>query len=171
MFYSFNKTWGGITILNYGHRSFLSILSLRSDCTEGSDTTEKADPKVLVDDVKAEWKLLWHERFEDKFRAEGIARQDYELLFVDRGTVIIATRAFKPLDFKEILYLHGMIDLERFVSPPPHVGGWRKFSRTVLNKKKRVRRWKKPTLNRRRGKNQQHKKGGRGWLHHPALLE
>jgi len=145
-------------------------LSLRSDCTEGSDREEKADPTVLVDDVKAEWNLLWHERFEDKFRAEGIARQDYELLFVDRGTVIIATRAFKPLNFKEILNLHGIIDLERFIPPPPHVGGWRKFARTVLNKKKRVRRWEKQAC-RSRGDNQQLKKGGRGWLHYPALLE
>lgn len=146
-------------------------MSLRSDCTEGSDKVEKADPKVLVDAVKAEWKLLWYERFEDKFRAEGIARQDYELLFVDRGTVIIATRAFKPLDFKEILYLHDVIELERFIPPPPSIGGWRKFARTILNRKKHSRRWVKETSHQRRGEHQQLKKGGRGWLHHPALLE
>jgi len=119
-----------------------------------------------VDDVKVAWKLLWHSRIDDKVRAEGIASQDYSLLFVERGTVIVATRDFKPLSLKEILLLHRIQNVERVVPPHPSVGGWGKFARTVLNKQKRARRWEKPVPRRNRKKNLQVKKGGRGWLHY-----
>jgi len=118
-----------------------------------------------VDDVRVEWRLLWRDRIDDKVRAEGIADRDYSLLFVERGTVIIATRDFKPLDFKEILRLHGTQNVERVVPPHPSVGGWGKFARAVLNKQKRLRKWKEPARRRKREKNLQLKKGGRGWLH------
>jgi len=142
-------------------------LPVRSDVTEGSDNSEKAGSRVLVDDVRAEWKLLWHSRIDDKVRAEGVANQDFSLLFVERGTVIVATRDFRPLNFREILRLHKIQHIDRFVSPPPSVGGWTKFARTELNNQKRVRKWKEspcvPVRNRR--KKLQLKKGGRGWLH------
>jgi hypothetical protein len=35
---------------------------------------------------------LWKERFDDKVRAEGVANRDYSSLFVEKGTVIFATR-------------------------------------------------------------------------------
>ena len=138
----------------------------RSDDTEGLESGEKADLQIPVEDVKVEWRLLWRDRIDDKVRAEGIANRDYSLLFVDRGTVIVATRDFKPLNFKEILRLHGVQDTKRFVPPPPSVGGWGKFARTVLNRQKRFRRWKKSAPDRKREKNLQLKKGGRGWLHY-----
>jgi len=140
-------------------------LFFRSDDTEGLESAEKADLQVPVEDVKVEWKLLWRDRIDDRVRAEGIANREYSLLFVERGTVIVATRDFKPLNFKEILVLHGVQDAERFVPPPPSVGGWGKFARTVLKRQKRFRRWKKSALDRKREKNLQLKKGGRGWLH------
>ena len=59
--------------------------------------------KSFVEELRRQWKLLWIGRIYDKDKAEGIARLDFELLFVDRGTVIFATRRHKPLDFKEIL--------------------------------------------------------------------
>jgi len=120
-----------------------------------------------VDEVRVEWKLLWRSRIDDKVRAEGIANQDFSLLFVERGTVIIATRDFKPLDFKTILRLHDVQNVDRFVSPHPSVGGWGKFARTVLNRQKRARRWREsPGMStRNRRKNLQLKNGGRGWLH------
>lgn len=134
---------------------------------EGSESAEKADPKVLVDDVREEWRLLWRNRIDDRVRAEGIANRNFSLLFVERGTVIMATRDFKPLDLKEILHFHKVYDIQRFISPHPSVGGWGKFAQTVLNKQKRARKWKDlPRLPRRkRKKNLQSKKGGRGWLH------
>lgn len=138
-------------------------MSFHSDGTEGS---ESADASALVDDVKVAWKLLWLSRIDDKVRAEGIASQDYSLLFVERGTVIIATRDFKPLNLKDILHSHKVQNVERVIPPHPSVGGWRKFARTVLNNQKRRRKWEKPVSRRNRKKNLQVKKGGRGWLHY-----
>lgn len=142
-------------------------MTLRSDGTEGSDSLKKADSQNLVDEAKAEWKLLWRSRIDDKVRAEGIANRDFSLLFVERGTVIVATRDFKPLDLKTILRLHDVQNVDWFVSPHPSVGGWGKFARTVLNRQKRARRWRESScgLVRSRKKNLQLKKGGRGWLH------
>ena len=141
-------------------------MSFHSDGTGGSESVEKAGLQVPVDDVKVEWRLLWRDRIDDKVRAEGIANQDYSLLFVERGTVIVATRDFKPLSLKEILLLHEIQNVERFVPPHPSVGGWRKFARTVLNTQKRARKWKKTVPRRKRNKSLQLKKGGRGWLHY-----
>ena len=62
--------------------------------------------KEVVEELKVQWKRLWLERVDDKVRAEGIAVQDYSSLFVDKGTVIHATRDFKALNFKEILEQH-----------------------------------------------------------------
>jgi hypothetical protein len=139
----------------------------RSDSTEGQESGEEEALQVPVEDIKDEWRLLWQNRIDDKVRAEGIANRDYSLLFVDRGTVIIATKDFKPLNFKEILRSHGVGNGERFHSPLPSVGGYGKFSRTVLNKQKRFRRWRANESAGRRKckKTQPKKKGGRGWLH------
>ena len=140
----------------------------RSDSTEGQESGKKAALQVPVEDIKAEWSLLWQTRIDDKVRAEGIANRDYSLLFVDQGTVIIATKDFKPLNFKEILSLHRVQNGERFGSPPPLVGGYGKFARNVLNKQKRIRRWTATeSVGRRKHKKGQPKKnGGRGWLHY-----
>ena len=121
--------------------------------------------KALVKEIKEEWRQLWLERIDDKFRAEGVASRAFPLCFVDRGTVIMATRNFRPLDLKEILTLNKVQNAECIVGPPPAVGGWHKFARTVLNKQSRHRifDFKKP--GRDRVKRLQPKKGGRGWLH------
>jgi hypothetical protein len=123
------------------------------------------DEGVSFDDVKAEWKQLWRCRVDDKVRAEGVADRAFSLLFVERGTVIVATRDFKPLDFKEILRVHRFENVDRLISPHPSVGGWRKFARTVLNRQTRARSnfYLPPFLV--RVKDLQLKKGGRGWLH------
>jgi hypothetical protein len=57
------------------------------------------EEKQILDEFKTQWKMLWRNRIDDKVRAEGIADKDYYMLFVDQGTVIMATRKFKPLDF------------------------------------------------------------------------
>jgi len=133
---------------------------------EGSESARKAVFQALVDDVRKEWRLLWRDRIDDKVRAEGMANRDYSLLFVDRGTVIVATRDFKPLNLKEILLLHEIENVERIVPPHPSVGGWGKFARNILNRQRRARKWKPPEPRRKnREKNLQLKKGGRGWLH------
>ena len=142
------------------------FMHFRSDSTEGQESGKKAALQVPVEDVKAEWSLLWRNRIDDKVRAEGIAKKDYSLLFVDQGTVIVATKDFKPLNLKEILRLHQVQNGERFDSPLPSVGGYGKFARTVLNKQKRAREWKATeSVGRGKQKKTQPKKKG-GWLHY-----
>jgi len=93
---------------------------------------EPSASKELMQELKKEWKTLWWERIDDKVRAEGIADKDSDRLFVEKGTVIFATKKFKMLSFREILQLHGIVDLDRVVGPSPSVGGWGKFIRTVI---------------------------------------
>lgn len=139
----------------------------RSDSTEGLESDNKEPLQIPVEEIRYEWDYLWRNRINDKVRAEGIANKDYPLLFVDRGTVIVATKDYKPLSFTEILCSHGIGNSERFLSPHPSVGGYKKFARNVLNKQKRFRRWKtnEEIKKQRHNKKQQLKKGGRGWLH------
>lgn len=121
-----------------------------------------------VEELKVEWKRLWKERLDDRVRAEGIAKDDYSSLFVEKGTVIFATRDFKQLSFKGVLEEQGIGEVYKFVSPPPKIGGWGKFIRNSIaprgsaDRRGRVRQTKcfvgedkKP---------QQLKNGGRGWL-------
>jgi len=127
---------------------------------------EPSASKEFVEELKKEWKTLWWERIDDKFRAEGIADKDYGMLFVERGTVIFATKKFRMLSFREILQLHGVVDVDRVVGPSPSVGGWGKFIRTAIasqqpvNRKRRAREYFEGERQK-----QQLKKGGRGWLH------
>jgi hypothetical protein len=122
-------------------------------------------PKEKVEEIKVQWRSLWHDRFDDKVRAEGIASGDYAWLFVEKGTIIHATRRFKALSFREILEQNQVENSERFVPPSPLVGGWSKFIKTSVYLKvpqvhKRALGYVEPEKER-----QQPKKGGRGWLH------
>ncbi len=126
------------------------------------ETTEK---KQFIDEFKDEWRSMWRNRLDDKVRAESIADKEYSLLFVDRGTVIIATRKFRLLDLNELLWKHKLVCAGEAVATDPSVGGWGKFIRTALAAQnvKRQRRQAPQKLN--RDVSQQEKKGGRGWLH------
>lgn len=126
------------------------------------ETTEK---KQFIDEFKSQWKTMWRNRLDDKVRAEGIADKDYSLLSIDRGTVIIATRKFKLLDFKEILQQHDLSGVGEVMHPEPSVGGWGKFLRTALIPQNPKRRRRQAPLNLDKSVGQQMKKGGRGWLH------
>ncbi|UCE16195.1 MAG: hypothetical protein JSV12_00835 [Candidatus Bathyarchaeota archaeon] len=127
---------------------------------------ERTEWKAFVDELRTQWKKLWRDRIDDKVKAEGIACQDYSSLFVDRGTVIVATRDFKPVDFVEILEHHKPSDVPNAIPPRPAVGGCGKFIRNTLSKQKRfTRRERLAPLKKGHSKNQQKKKGGRGWLH------
>ena len=123
--------------------------------------------KEMVENLKVQWKSLWTTRVDDHVRAEGIANQDYSMLFVEKGTVIHATRKFKALSFKEILEQNKVQNLQRFIPPSPQVGGWAKFVKTqiTITSKKRVldRHSYEPLVN--NDQTRQMKKGGRGWLH------
>lgn len=164
--YLFYKTWVQFIISFSCERSSRFVLVFRSEYTGGSESAENGDFQFTVDEVREAWRQLWRSRIDDRVRAEGIANRNFSLLFVDRGTVIIATRDFKPLDLKEILRRHKFQDVERLVPPHPSVGGWTKFARTVLKRQKRARKWKDPVRRRNQKKNLPPKKGGRGWLHY-----
>jgi len=124
--------------------------------------------KKLVEELKAQWKLLWSERFEDKVRAEGISIDEYIALSVEQGTVIHATKDFKALNFKEILQKHLIENPDRYVAPDVNVGGWKKFIKTEINHSNQNGKSCTPNLGDkkvRKKTGQQPKKGGRGWLH------
>jgi hypothetical protein len=126
---------------------------------------ETSGTKEFMEECKGQWKSMWQNRVEDKVRAEGIADKDYSLLFVDRGTVIIATRKFKILDFYEILQQHKFLAGTEIAPPNPSVGGWRKFARTALNQNNGLRQRRPGPERLNQPIDQQRKKGGRGWLH------
>ena len=121
--------------------------------------------KEMVEEIKVQWKKLWQERLEDKVRAEGVAINDYSKLFVDKGTVIHATRTFKSLSFKEILEQNQVENADRLVPPSPQVGGWTKFIRESITNQKPQRQRRALTYVPPEKEKQQPKKGGRGWLH------
>jgi len=121
--------------------------------------------KELVEELKTTWKKLWQDRIDDRVRAEGIATAGYSSLFVEKGTIIHATRDYKALNFKEILEQHKIANTDRFIPPSPQVGGWTKFIKTNITSQK-PRRTNRALLYRvDKKEKQQPKKGGRGWLH------
>ena len=86
--------------------------------------------KEMVEELRVQWKRLWQDRVDDKLRAEGIATADFCDLFVEKGTIIHATRDFKALNFKDILEQHHVENPDRYISPNPKIGGWTKFVKT-----------------------------------------
>ena len=127
---------------------------------------QASDEKVVVEGLRSEWKRLWTERVDDKVRAEGIASSDFSGLFVERGTVIFATRSFRLLSFRDVLERHGIADAGRHVTPDLHVGGWGKFIRSTIASRAlhgRVRR--ATSYGAEKSERQQLRKGGRGWVH------
>lgn len=123
------------------------------------------DNKKLVEELRYQWKKLWQERVDDKVRAEGIATKDYSTLFVEKGTIIKATKDYKALNFKEIVENYKIVDMNRYICPLPGVGGWNKFIKTkVLHMKNHRSKNYVFSINGKREK-QHSKKGGRGWLH------
>jgi hypothetical protein len=127
------------------------------------------EKKQFAEELKKQWKTLWRDRIDDKVRAEGISDKDYSKLFVERGTVIMATRKFKAPDFYEILQQHLSADsgeINNVLPPSPAVGGWGKFVRSVLSKQQPLARRRRSALTEPvKNAGQQLKKGGRGWLH------
>lgn len=118
--------------------------------------------RELKKELKAEWVELWKTKYYDEVMAEGVSNKEFERLFVDRGEVIVATRDFKPLSFKEILEKHLGSNLARKVNPDPAVGGWRKFARDNLKASKPVKRRERPRI--KIDLSQPQRKGGKGWL-------
>jgi hypothetical protein len=124
-----------------------------------------AAQKELVEKLKIQWKLLWSERYNDNIKAEDVSVNDYEVLDVQRGTIIHATRDFKTLNFKEILHQHLIEDPDRYVQPQAQEGGWNKFVKTAITNTKPQRHKRAQAYEPKKREAQQPKKGKRGWLH------
>jgi hypothetical protein len=105
------------------------------------------------------------ERHDDKIRAEGVAINDYTSLFVEKGTVIHATRDFKALNLKEILEQHQVENPERYIAPSSSVGGWGKFIKTNIKKEPKTNNRVQAYRAAEKKVTPQLKKNGRGWLH------
>ena len=124
--------------------------------------------RETVGDLRAQWKKMWRERIDDEVLAEGIANQEFPKLFVEKGSVIIATRDYRPPDFEEILEKNKPEEMKHHGLPPnPSEGGYGKFIKDVISNQKRYglkdRRQRVPQ--REEKKSQPLKHGGRGWLH------
>jgi len=123
--------------------------------------------REFVDELRQEWRIMWRLRVDDKVRAEGISDKTYERLFVDRGTILIATRNYNPPNFNEILGRHLSPDETERLNPNPVRGGVRKFIREYITTQNKAgtRRREVSTELENMKRRQQLKKGGRGWLH------
>ena len=122
--------------------------------------------KEMVEELRVQWKQLWKERVDDKIRAEGVAVANYCDLFIERGTIIHATRNFKALDFKEILKQHQIENAERYIPPNPYIDGWTKFiKKTGTNQRLRKHRRARFYPDEPKFEKQHIRKGGRGWIH------
>ena len=119
--------------------------------------------KEFVIELRAEWKDMWQTRVDDKIRAEGIANKDYSKLFVEQGTVIKATRNYKPLEFHDIVEDYLGCESSKAGAPNPTVGGWGKFIKTNIQTQKRMSTKRAAPAKPKPAKGQQQKKGGRGW--------
>ncbi len=127
------------------------------------DTFEKR--REFVEGLRVQWNSMWRERIDDKVRAEGISGKDYSQLFVERGTVIMATRKFMHLDFYEIVQQHKKEVGGEAMPTNSSVGGWNKFIRSNLNKPHNQSRRRRNAPEPVKKEKQQLKKCGRGWLH------
>jgi hypothetical protein len=121
--------------------------------------------KEMVEELRIQWKKLWQERVDDKLKAEGIATANYCDLFVERGTIIHATRDYKALNFKEILEQHQIANAERYIPPNPQIGGWNKFIKVNITSQPSRKKRRAELYSDEKKEKQQPKKGGRGWLH------
>lgn len=129
---------------------------------------ETSGLKEFVEGLRNDWRMLWRTRIDDRVRAEGVASRDYPLLFTERGTIIVATRDYKPMSFHEILDEHLLPSDAETVNPSPTTGGIGKFIREVIRgQRSQARRRRPPPPKPKPPKGQQRKKGGRGWLHRP----
>jgi hypothetical protein len=119
--------------------------------------------------LKADWANLWKTKHEDEIKAEGISVEDFEMLFVDRGEIIHATRDYKPLSFREILEKHvGSEDASR-VDIDPNVGGWRKFAKQNFPARRRQSKRERPKV--KVDLSQHQRKAGKGWLNKARIYK
>lgn len=119
----------------------------------------------LVENLLIQWKKLWFERIDDPLQAEKIANNTYSSLFIEKGTIIHASRNFKIPSFREIVRLNQIENGERYIPPDPQVGGWTKFTKKFITSQKRNKKNHKSVDPKISNKKNRQKQSGRGWLH------
>jgi len=97
---------------------------------------EVSEWRALIQSLREDWKELWRTKFNDEYRAEGVATKHFSRLFVERGEVIIATRDYRPPNFHEILKAYMPQYFADTLDPTPAQGGWGKFIREYIAKQK-----------------------------------
>ena len=129
--------------------------------TDADYKAERSHAEKTRIELKNEWIRLWSTKYDDKKKGEGISTHKHHRLYVDQGQVIYATRDYYQLDFNEILEKNLGKDYAEKISPPPEIGGWRKFAKNTLPVKKKLEREKPKT---KVDLSQHQRRGGRGWL-------
>lgn len=140
---------------------FSNPLPSGRDCAE-----DFMEWRNFVSDLKVEWRSLWRTRIDDRVRAEGIASKDFLKLFIDKGTVILATKDCRPPNFHEILRYYMPEAFAECFNVTPCIGGWRKFIREFMRGHIKEEQIKNSPKKPKKTVNLQKRKGGRGWLHY-----
>ena len=108
--------------------------------------------------VKDEWHDLWQSKKDDEIIAESISAKKYAWLEVEKGEIIRDSKHLS-LDFLTILEKNYGIDEAAKINPDPSIGGYKKFIKDNLTKRKARREAPKVKVD----LNQPQRKGGRGW--------
>ena len=95
--------------------------TLKNDFSEEDRKTRAETQKQLIEELKAQWKLMWSERFDDSVRAEGVSVNEYAILDVEKGTIIHATKDFKILTLKQILEKHKIEKPHLYIQPDVNI--------------------------------------------------
>lgn len=142
---------------------------INSASNQEGNLAARTIPRLLHREIRREWAELWTQKIEDKQVAEDVARRNYELLFVEEGTVIKASKDYAPPDLNKIFEQNERILGVQLLTPDPSVGGMRKFARDHLANQPRWRRVPRQVLCTDTDPQQKPsgppRKGGRGWLH------
>ena len=141
------------------------LLHVRRDYLDLTINNKIISEKEVINELREQWRQLWNKRRDDSLKAESIATQTYPSLFVERGTVIHASRDFKPLSFKEILSLHQIDKYGRYLPLTPEIGGWGKFVKTHINTQKKPLQKHKLIRHELKKERTKSNKKKSGWLH------
>ena len=115
--------------------------------------------RILRRNIKEEWDTLWNTKVYDKDRSEGVSTKKFHLLSIEAAQVLHDSRGSSMPCLDDIYEgLVGKEVTDRVVTYPK-VGGWKKFAKNTFPPIKPPRKIKVS-----KNKNQQQRKGGRGWL-------
>ena len=103
-------------------------------CNSASNQGERLTVQKINKQIRAEWTNLWNEKLEDKLSAEELANRDYHLLFIEKGTVLKATRSYRSPCLEEIIKMNENLLNIKLTGSFSEVVGWRQFSRNILSK-------------------------------------